>query len=46
MQFRMIHNNINVLDLDRSMKFYADALGLVEVKRIVPDSGNVTRSSR
>ena len=42
MQFRMIHNNINVLDLDRSMKFYAEALGLFEVKRIVPESGNVT----
>lgn len=41
MQFRMIHNNINVLDLDRSMKFYAEALGLFEVKRIVPESGDV-----
>ncbi|HJJ37123.1 MULTISPECIES: VOC family protein [Methanocorpusculum] len=41
MQFQMIHNNINVLDLDRSMKFYAEALGLFEVKRIVPESGDV-----
>lgn len=41
MQFRMIHNNINVLDLDRSMKFYAEALGLFEIKRIVPESGDV-----
>ncbi|MEA5037577.1 Lactoylglutathione lyase [bioreactor metagenome] len=42
MQFRMIHNNINVLDLNRSMNFYAEALGLFEVKRIVPESGDVT----
>lgn len=42
MQFRMIHNNINVLDLERSMNFYAEALGLFEVKRIVPASGDVT----
>ncbi|WP_167816032.1 VOC family protein [Methanocorpusculum sp. GPch4] len=41
MQFQMIHNNINVLDLDRSMKFYAEALGLFEIKRIVPESGDV-----
>ena len=35
----MLHNNINVFDLERSMKFYADALGLFEVGRIAPESG-------
>ena len=39
MKFRMIHNNINVLNLETSMKFYAEALGLTEVKRIVPEDG-------
>ena len=28
---RFAHFNFNVLDLDRSLKFYADALGLVSV---------------
>ena len=26
--FRFAHNNLNVLDLERSMKFYEEALGL------------------
>ncbi len=38
MKFTMIHNNINVFDLERSMRFYEEALGLTEVKRIVPES--------
>ena len=25
MQFRMVHNNFNVRDLDKSLKFYAEA---------------------
>lgn len=29
--FRFAHNNLNVLDLERSMKFYADALDLHKV---------------
>ena len=29
--FRFAHNNLNVLDLQRSLKFYADALDLHEV---------------
>ena len=29
--FRFAHNNLNVLDLERSMKFYAEALDLHEV---------------
>ena len=30
MKFRMIHENYNVLDLDRSLEFYEKALGLKE----------------
>lgn len=33
MKFKMIHNNFNVLDLQKSMEFYQEALGLEEVKR-------------
>jgi lactoylglutathione lyase len=33
MKFRLDHNNFNVLDLERSLVFYKEALGLVEVKR-------------
>lgn len=33
MQFKFAHNNINVLDLERSLKFYEEALGMVEVRR-------------
>lgn len=33
MQFTFAHNNLNVLDLDRSLTFYRDALGLTEVRR-------------
>lgn len=33
MKFNFLHNNINVLDLERSMKFYQESLGLVEVRR-------------
>lgn len=29
--FRFAHNNLNVLDLERSLKFYAEALDLHEV---------------
>ena len=28
MQFRFAHNNFNVRDLERSLKFYDEALGL------------------
>ena len=34
MKFTMVHENYNVLDLDRSLKFYDEALGLHEVRRI------------
>ena len=40
MQFRMTHNNLNVSDLDRSLAFYKEALGLVPVREIAPDHGN------
>jgi lactoylglutathione lyase len=39
MKFTFAHNNINVLDLDRSLAFYREALGLTEVRRIVPADG-------
>ena len=32
--FRFAHNNLNVLDLERSLRFYEEALGLTEVRRI------------
>ena len=34
MQFTFKHTNFNVLDLQRSMDFYKEALGLTEVRRI------------
>jgi lactoylglutathione lyase len=33
MRFKFAHNNINVLDLDRSLAFYKQTLGLEEVRR-------------
>ena len=33
MKFKFVHNNINVLDQEKSIAFYKEALGLVEVKR-------------
>ena len=33
MKFKFLHNNINVLDLKRSMEFYQKALGLKESRR-------------
>ncbi len=39
MKFRMYHENYNVADLDRSLAFYKEALGLKEQRRITaPDS--------
>ncbi|HBT78670.1 MAG: VOC family protein [Selenomonas sp.] len=32
--FQFTHNNFNVLDLGRSLKFYDEALGLREVRRL------------
>ncbi|EGO64701.1 VOC family protein [Acetonema longum] len=33
MNFKFYHNNFNVLDLQRSLDFYSEALGLTEVRR-------------
>ncbi len=33
MRFTFAHNNLNVLDLPKSLAFYKDALGLEEVRR-------------
>ncbi|MEF9989131.1 MAG: VOC family protein [Christensenellaceae bacterium] len=34
MNFRMVHNNINVSELDKSLDFYAKALDLEETRRL------------
>ena len=39
MKFTFAHNNYNVFDLDKSLKFYEEALGLKETRRIIPASG-------
>ena len=33
MTFQMVHNNINVFDLEKSVAFYKKALGMREVRR-------------
>ena len=33
MDFRFVHNNINVLNLEKSLEFYTKALNLVENRR-------------
>jgi lactoylglutathione lyase len=38
MQFKFLHNNLNVLDLDKSLEFYEKALGLKETRRKETDS--------
>ncbi len=40
MQFRMIHENYNVTDLDRSLAFYREALGLEEKRRKTATDGS------
>ena len=40
MQFRFAHNNFNVRDLDRSLDFYQQALGLTECRRINAPDGS------
>lgn len=40
MNFRMIHENYNVSDLDKSIKFYEEALGLKERRRKTADDGS------
>ncbi|MEM4704580.1 MAG: VOC family protein [Candidatus Bathyarchaeia archaeon] len=40
MNFRFAHNNFNVLNLDKSLAFYKEALGLVEVRRHEASDGS------
>ena len=40
MKFSFAHSNINVLDLDESLKFYETALGLTETSRITSEDGS------
>ena len=40
MKFRMIHENFNVSDLDRSLDFYDKALGLHELRRKTASDGS------
>jgi len=40
MKFTFCHNNQNVLDLDKSLKFYEEALGLVPTREIAADDGS------
>ena len=37
MNFKMVHENYNVADLERSLAFYQEALGLTEKRRKVTD---------
>ena len=34
MKFQMVHNNLNVANMDKSLAFYEKALGLSETRRI------------
>jgi lactoylglutathione lyase len=40
MDFKFHHFNYNVLDLEKSLSFYEEALGLKEVSRIEPEGGD------
>ena len=40
MDFRMQHMNINVMDMEKSLKFYKEALGLTEARRKQADDGS------
>ena len=40
MNFVFVHNNINVLDLDKSLAFYKEALGLTPVREKAADDGS------
>lgn len=35
-----LHTNLNVLDLDKSLAFYRQALDLREARRVVPEDGS------
>ena len=40
MRFRMVHENYNVVDLEKSLALYEKALGLKEVRRKTPEDGS------
>jgi lactoylglutathione lyase len=40
MKFTFAHNNINVLDLEKSVAFYEENLGLRVVRRVEPEDGS------
>lgn len=40
MHFKFLHNNINVLDLEKSIDFYKKALGLGEARRQQAEDGS------
>ena len=40
MQFKFVHNNFNVLDLEKSLTFYEKALGLKEIRRKEAEDGS------
>ena len=40
MNFQFAHNNFNVVDLEKSLKFYEEALGLKEVRRKEAEDGS------
>ncbi|EFM38541.1 glyoxalase family protein [[Eubacterium] yurii subsp. margaretiae ATCC 43715] len=42
MEFKFAHNNFNVLDLEKSMKFYEEALGFKEGRRKEASDGSFT----
>ncbi len=40
MQFKMDHNNLNVTDMERSIRFYKEALGLYPVRDVRSEDGS------
>ncbi|MDR1183729.1 MAG: VOC family protein [Coriobacteriales bacterium] len=40
MKAKMIHTSIHVLDLEKSLKFYEEALGLHELHSVNPEDGS------
>ncbi len=40
MKFEMIHENYNVINLEKSLAFYEEALGLTEIRRKVAEDGS------
>ena len=40
LKFKFYHTNINVFDLEKSLTFYKESLGLIEVKRKESEDGS------